>query len=36
MVEKTKKTIQPRAKICHKLARYIRVNPINIQDGISI
>jgi hypothetical protein len=36
MVEKSKKTVQPRAKIAHKLARYVRANPINIQPGISI
>ena len=35
MVEKTKKTVQPRARIAHKLARYIRANPVHHQPGTS-
>lgn len=35
MVEKTKKTVQARAKISHKLARYVRANPVHLQAGSS-
>ena len=35
MVEKTKKTVQPRARIAHKLARYVRANPVHHQPGSS-
>lgn len=31
MVEKTKKTTQARAKIAHKLARYIRATLVHLQ-----
>lgn len=33
MVEKTKKTVQARAKIAHKLARYVRATPVHLQAG---
>jgi len=35
MVEKTKKTLQPRARIAHKLARYVRANPVHHQVATS-
>lgn len=33
MVEKTKKTVQARARIAHKLARYVRAAPVHLQPG---
>lgn len=33
MVEKTKKTVQARAKIAHKLARYVRATPVHLHQG---
>jgi hypothetical protein len=33
MVEKTKKTVQARAKIAHKLARYVRAAPVHLPAG---
>jgi hypothetical protein len=33
MVEKTKKTVQARAKISHKLARYVRAAPVHLHTG---
>ncbi len=33
MVEKTKKTVQARAKIAHKLARYVRAAPVHLPSG---
>ena len=33
MVEKTKKTVQARAKIAHKLARYVRATPVHLHAG---
>jgi hypothetical protein len=35
MVEKTKKTVQARAKIAHKLARYFRAAPVHLPSGSS-
>ena len=35
MVEKTKKTVQARAKIAHKLARYVRANAVHLPSGAS-
>jgi hypothetical protein len=35
MVEKTKKTVQARAKIAHKLARYVRAAPVHLPSGAS-
>lgn len=36
MVEKTKKTVQARAKIAHKLARYVRATPVHLPSGSSL
>ena len=36
MVEKVKKTLQPRARIAHKLAKYVRANPVHHQPGSSL
>lgn len=33
MVEKTKKTVQARAKIAHKLARYVKAVPVHLPSG---
>lgn len=33
MVEKTKKTVQARAKIAHKLAKYVRATPVHLHAG---
>jgi hypothetical protein len=33
MVDKTKKTVQARAKIAHKLARYVRATPVHLHQG---
>lgn len=33
MVEKTKKTVQARARIAHKLARYVRATPVHLNQG---
>lgn len=33
MVEKTKKTVQARAKIAHKLAKYVRAAPVHLPSG---
>lgn len=33
MVDKTKKTVQARAKIAHKLARYVRAYPVHLPQG---
>jgi len=33
MVEKTKKTVQARAKIAHKLAKYVRAAPVHLPTG---
>ena len=33
MVEKTKKTVQARANIAHKLARYVRAAPVHLPTG---
>lgn len=33
MVEKTKKTVQARAKIAHKLAKYVRAVPVHLHHG---
>ena len=33
MVEKTKKTVQARAKIAHKLAKYVRAVPVHLHQG---
>lgn len=33
MVEKTKKTVQARAKIAHKLARYVKAAPVHLPQG---
>lgn len=35
MVEKTKKTVQARAKIAHKLAKYVRATPVHLPAGSS-
>lgn len=35
MVEKTKKTVQARAKIAHKLAKYVRAIPVHLNAGSS-
>ena len=35
MVDKAKKTVQARAKISHKLARYVRANPVHHKPGSS-
>lgn len=35
MVEKTKKTVQARAKIAHKLAKYVRANAVHLHAGSS-
>lgn len=35
MVEKTKKTVQVRAKIAHKLAKYVRATPVHLPSGSS-
>lgn len=35
MVEKTKKTVQARAKIAHKLAKYVRATPVHLYAGSS-
>lgn len=35
MVEKTKKTVQARAKIAHKLAKYVRAAPVHLPTGSS-
>lgn len=35
MVEKTKKTVQARAKIAHKLAKYVRATPVHLPVGSS-
>lgn len=36
MVEKTKKTVQARAKIAHKLAKYVRANAVHLHAGSSL
>lgn len=33
MVEKAKKTVQARAKIAHKLARYVKALPVHLPSG---
>lgn len=33
MVDKAKKTVQARAKIAHKLARYVRATPVHLHQG---
>lgn len=33
MVEKTRKTLQARANIAHKLARYVRAAPVHLHQG---
>ena len=33
MVEKTKKTVQARARIAHKLAKYVRAAPVHLPAG---
>lgn len=33
MVDKAKKTVQARAKIAHKLARYVRATPVHLHAG---
>lgn len=35
MVDKAKKTVQTRAKIAHKLARYVRATPVHLTQGTS-
>ena len=35
MVDKAKKTVQARARIAHKLAKYVRVNPCHYSSKIS-
>ena len=35
MVDKTKKTTQARTRIAHKLAKYVRANPVHIKDKLS-
>jgi len=36
MVDKVKKTLQPRARLAHKLARHVRANPVHHQPGTSL
>ena len=33
MVDKAKKTVQARARIAHKLARYVRAAPVHLHQG---
>ena len=35
MVDKAKKTVQARAKVAHKLAKYVRANPLHLSSKIS-
>lgn len=36
MVDKSKKTTQARARVAHKLAKYVRANPVHITTKLSI
>lgn len=35
MVEKSKKTVQARAKIAHKLAKYVKATAVHLPSGSS-
>ena len=35
MADKTKKTVQARCRIAHKLAKYVRANAVHMPAGIS-
>ena len=35
MVDKSKKTTQARARVAHKLAKYVRANPVHITSKLS-
>lgn len=35
MVDKSKKTVQARARVAHKLAKYVRANPIHLSSKLS-
>lgn len=35
MGDKAKKTTQARARIAHKLAKYVRANPVHIKEKLS-
>lgn len=36
MVDKSKKTTQARARVAHKLAKYVRANPIHHQSKLAV